>query len=115
MLYRNGAPHTSGVVAVGGAHFTNDLSIGLRLTEVQAEKLKLRFGRALVQSRDRNEKVWLDGNFSIGDRQFSRQAIENITAARAWATACGIWLTQSADTVAATRKNYILREACIGS
>ncbi len=27
--------------------------------------------------------MWLDGNFSIGDRQFSRQAIENITAARA--------------------------------
>ncbi len=84
VLYRNGVPHTTGVVAVGGAHFTNDLSIGLRLTENQAEKLKLRFGRAQVQSRDRNEKVWLDGNFSIGDRQFPRQAIETITAARAW-------------------------------
>ena len=84
VLYRNGAPHTTGVAAVGGGHFTNDISIGLRLTEGQAEKLKLRFGRALVQSRDKSEKVWLDGNFSIGDRQFSRQAIENITAARAW-------------------------------
>jgi cell division protein FtsA len=84
VLYRNGAPHTTGVVAVGGGHFTNDISIGLRLTEGQAEKLKLRFGRAVVQARDKNEKVWLDGNYSIGDRQFSRQAIEHITAARAW-------------------------------
>ena len=84
VLYRNGVPHTTGVVAVGGGHFTNDLSIGLRLTEVQAEKLKVRFGRAVVQARDKNEKVWLDGNYSIGDRQFSRQAIESITAARAW-------------------------------
>ena len=84
VLYRNGAPHTTGVVAVGGGHFTNDISIGLRLTEGQAEKLKLRFGRATVQSRDKGEKVWLDGNFSIGDRQFSRHAIESITAARAW-------------------------------
>jgi cell division protein FtsA len=83
-LYRNGAPHTTGVVAVGGSHFTNDVSIGLRLTEAQAEKLKLRFGRALVQARDKNEKVWLDGNYSIGDRQFSRQAIETITSSRAW-------------------------------
>jgi cell division protein FtsA len=83
-LYRNGAPHTTGVIAVGGSHFTNDVSIGLRLTETQAEKLKLRFGRALVQSRDKAEKVWLDGNFSIGDRQFSRQAIETITSSRAW-------------------------------
>ena len=84
VLYRNGVPHTTGVVAVGGSHFTNDVSIGLRLTESQAEKLKLRFGRATVQSRDKNEKVWLDGNFSIGDRQFSRQAIESVTSARAW-------------------------------
>ncbi len=83
-LYRNGVPHTTGIVAVGGGHFTNDLSIGLRLTEAQAEKLKLRFGRALVQAKDKTEKVWLDGNFSIGDRQFARQAIESITAARAW-------------------------------
>ena len=54
------------------AHLTNDLSIGLRLTEPQAEKLKLRFGRALVQTRDKADKVWLDGNFAIGDRQFPR-------------------------------------------
>jgi cell division protein FtsA len=84
VLYRNGAPHTTGVVAVGGGHFTNDLSIGLRLTETQAEKLKLRFGRALVQARDKAEKVWLDGNYAIGDRQFARHAIESVTAARAW-------------------------------
>jgi cell division protein FtsA len=84
VLYRNGAPHTTGVVAVGGGHFTNDISLGLRLTEGQADKLKVRFGRAVVQARDRNEKVWLDGNFAIGDRQFSRHAIESVTAARAW-------------------------------
>jgi cell division protein FtsA len=83
-LYRDGAAHTTGVVPVGGAHFTNDLSIGLRLTEGQAEKLKLRYGRADVLTKDRAQKVWLDGNFAIGDRQFSQQAIEQITSARAW-------------------------------
>jgi cell division protein FtsA len=84
VIYRDGVPHTTGVVPIGGAHLTNDLSIGLRLTEGQAEKLKLRFGRAVVQARDRAERVWLDGNFAIGDRQFSRLAIEQITAARTW-------------------------------
>ena len=83
-LYRDGVPHTTGVLPVGGTHFTNDLSVGLRLTVNQAEKLKLRYGRALVQTRDKGEKVWLDGNFSIGDRQFPRQAIEQMTSARAW-------------------------------
>lgn len=84
VLYRDGAPHTTGVVPVGGTHLTNDLSIGLRLTEGQAEKLKLRFGRASVATKDKAQKVWLDGNFAIGDRQFPQQAIEQITAARAW-------------------------------
>lgn len=84
VLYRDGAPHTTGVVPAGGTHFTNDLSIGLRLTDGQAEKLKLRFGRANVQTKDKTHKVWLDGNFAIGDRQFPQQAIEQITSARAW-------------------------------
>ena len=84
VLYRDGCAHMTGVVPVGGTHLTNDLSIGLRLTEPQAEKLKLRFGRATVQTRDKAEKVWLDGNFAIGDRQFPRLAIEQITSARAW-------------------------------
>jgi cell division protein FtsA len=82
VLYRDAAPFVTGVLPVGGSHLTNDLSIGLRLTPMQAEKLKLRFGRANVQARDKAEKVWLDGNFAIGDRQFSQQAIEQITAAR---------------------------------
>lgn len=82
-LYRDGAAHTTGVVAVGGAHLTNDLSIGLRLKETQAEKLKLRYGNAEVVTRDRAQKVWMDGTFAIGDRQFPQQAIEQITAARA--------------------------------
>ena len=83
VLYRDGAPHTTGVVPVGGSHLSNDLSIGLRLTDGQAEKLKLRFGRASVLTRDKTQKVWLDGNYAIGDRQFSQQAIEQITSARA--------------------------------
>ena len=83
-LYRDGAAHTTGVVPVGGTHLTNDLSLGLRLTETQAEKLKLRFGRASVITKDKAQKVWLDGNFAIGDRQFPQQAIEQITAARTW-------------------------------
>jgi cell division protein FtsA len=84
VLYRDGAPHTTGVVPVGGTHLTNDLCIGLRLTEGQAEKLKLRFGRANVHTKDKAQRVWLDGNFAIGDRQFPQQAIEQITAARTW-------------------------------
>jgi cell division protein FtsA len=82
VFYQDGGPHLTGVVPVGGAHLTNDLTLGLRVTEGQAEKLKIRHGRALVHSRDKSDKVWLNGDFAIGDRQFPRQSIELITEAR---------------------------------
>jgi cell division protein FtsA len=84
VLYRDGAPYMTGVLPVGGSHLTNDLALGLRVTEGQAEKLKLRHGRGLVASKDKSEKVWLNGDFAIGDRQFPKLAIETITAARVW-------------------------------
>jgi cell division protein FtsA len=82
VLYRDGHVLATGVLPVGGDHLTNDLAIGLRVTTVQAEMLKLRHGRGTVQTRDKAEKVWLNGDMSFGDRQFPKGAIETITAAR---------------------------------
>lgn len=82
VYYRHGVPFLTGVVAVGGGHLTNDLALGLRVTEGQAEKLKLRHGRGLVSTRDKSDRVWLNGDLAIGDRQFPRLAIETITSAR---------------------------------
>jgi cell division protein FtsA len=83
VLYHDGVAYHTGVVPVGGDHFTNDLSLGLRLTRGQAETLKLRYGSATARAKDKHEKVWLNGDFSIGDRQFPRQSIEQITSSRA--------------------------------
>jgi cell division protein FtsA len=85
VLYRDGCVQMTGVLPIGGGHLTNDLALGLRqLGEEQAERLKVRFGRGLVATRDRADKVWLNGDFAIGDKQFPRMAIEQITAARTW-------------------------------
>lgn len=84
VLYRDGCALITGVVPVGGQHFTNDLSLGLRLNNHdQAEKLKQHHGRGVSVTRDRADKVWLNGNLALGDRQLPRMAIEQITAARA--------------------------------
>lgn len=82
VLYRDGHVAATGTLPVGGEHVTNDLALGLRVTTTQAEMLKLRHGRATVQTRDKSDKVWLNGDMSFGDRQISRGAIETITAAR---------------------------------
>ena len=82
VLYRDGHVLATGVLPVGGDHLTNDLALGLRVTTMQAEALKLRWGRGTVQTRDKSEKVWLNGDMSFGDRQLSKAAIEMITTAR---------------------------------
>lgn len=41
ILFREGTVRHSGVLAVGGDHVTNDISIGLRVPTKQAEKLKV--------------------------------------------------------------------------
>jgi cell division protein FtsA len=84
ILYRHGCAHTAGVLPVGGSHVTNDLALGLRVTESQADKLKHLYGRSMVAARDRTDKVWLNGDYGIGDRAFPRQTIEQITSARMW-------------------------------
>jgi cell division protein FtsA len=82
VLYRDGAPRVAGVVAVGGNHLTNDLAMGLRLREGDAERLKIRHGRAGKPAADRGERVWVDGSMGIGDRQVPLLAIEQILSAR---------------------------------
>jgi cell division protein FtsA len=80
--YRHGRAYLAGVVPVGGSHLTNDLSLGLRITEGQAEKIKHLHARASVMAKDRSESVWLNGDMGIGDRRFPRMTIEQISAAR---------------------------------
>lgn len=80
--YLHGRPYVAGVVAVGGNHLTNDLSLGLRITEGQADKIKTLYGRATVSAKDRADAVWLNGDMGIGDRRFPRMTIEQITTAR---------------------------------
>jgi cell division protein FtsA len=82
VLYADGLPLRTGVVPVGGEHLTSDLSLGLRLHRDEAEKVKGRYGRAVIQARDKSEIVWLDGTYGIGDKKFPRQTVEQITAAR---------------------------------
>lgn len=80
--YRHGRPYVAGVLPVGGNHLTNDLSLGLRITEGQADKIKHLHGRATVTAKDRSDSVWLNGDMGIGDRKFPRMTIEQITTAR---------------------------------
>jgi cell division protein FtsA len=81
-VYHDGHCYLTGTVPVGGDHITNDLSLGLRLTGPQAEGLKLRYGRVTSTAASKTEKVWLNGDFAIGDKMLPRLAIDQIVNAR---------------------------------
>lgn len=82
VLYRKGYIVKTGVIPVGGDHITNDLSIGLRIARKGAEEFKIKNGRAYHQPSDRDEKVWLFGDFTIGDREYALASITKIVEAR---------------------------------
>ncbi len=82
-FYRDGYVVRTGTLPVGGDHFTNDLSLGLRVTRSQAESLKVNAGKAILDPEDKGKKVWLSGDLSIGDRQIPRESMNKIAHARA--------------------------------
>ncbi len=82
VLYKNGYVVYSGVVAVGGDHITNDLSIGLRTNAKLAEMLKIKNGKATLEPKSKNDKVMLIGDLTIGDRSISRKGVCQIINAR---------------------------------
>lgn len=82
VVYKDGHILQTGVIPVGGDHLTNDLSIGLRVNRKHAEYLKVNYGKAVVDKKDRNEKVWLIGDYTIGDRNLPRHSIHRVLQAR---------------------------------
>lgn len=82
ILYKNGLVQRAGVVAVGGDHLTNDLSIGLRLQTKQAESLKIRYGSAVQDKEKKDDHVFLVGDLSIGDRPIPLKTITTILHVR---------------------------------
>ena len=81
-LFRDGRCITAGCLPIGGDHISNDLSIGLRMRLKQAESLKLRYGSAILEHKDKAEKVWLNNDFEIGDRPVPIWSIEKIIELR---------------------------------
>ena len=82
VLYHQGYVAYTGVIPVGGDHVTGDLSMGLRILEPYAEKLKIEHGKASPDPSDDEEDVLIIGNKTIGDRSVSRKAISDVIHVR---------------------------------
>ena len=64
-VFHDGAVAHTGVVPIGGDHFTNDVAVGLRTPLADAEKIKRLFGCAMVTRIPEGNEIEVT---SVGDR-----------------------------------------------
>ena len=81
-IYKNGTAVRTGVISVGGDHISNDLAMGLRVNRKQAEFIKKKHGKCIVEKDDKHSTIWLYGDYTIGDRKITQYAIAQIINAR---------------------------------
>ncbi|MFQ5776455.1 MAG: cell division protein FtsA [Terriglobia bacterium] len=87
ILFQQGAPRATGVVMVGGEHFTNDIAIGLRTPLWEAERIKRAYGCASLRSVGQDSLLDIASMGERPARVTSRRALAEILEPRAreWA------------------------------
>jgi cell division protein FtsA len=65
IVFVEGCVAHTGVVPVGGDHFTNDVAVGLRTPLTEAEKIKRAFGNAVITSVPESNEIEVP---AVGDR-----------------------------------------------
>jgi cell division protein FtsA len=81
-IFVGGALVHTGVINIGGNHITNDIAVGLRTPQVEAEKLKIRHGCAMKELLAPEETIEVPG---VGGRQpriVARQLLAEIIGPR---------------------------------
>lgn len=97
IAFRHGAPRASGIVPIGGEHFTNDIAIGLRAPLWEAERLKRAHGCAWLRGMEEDPLLEVAGMGGRPARSVSLRTLCEIIEARAqeWLALLGEELTRS--------------------
>jgi cell division protein FtsA len=82
IAYFEGSVAHTGVVPIGGDHFTNDIAVGLRTPLADAEKIKRTFGHAVVTDIPESNEIEVPGN-NGGSRMVPQRLLAEIIEPRA--------------------------------
>lgn len=82
IVYIDGAVQHSGVLAVGGDHITNDISIGLRIPIARAERLKVEEGSANPDEATPGDTIILKNDSGFSGCEIERAMLNRIIYAR---------------------------------
>lgn len=83
VYFVNGSVAHTAVIPVGGAHFTNDISVGLRTPQYAAEELKKKYGSAVASLVSEDDIVEVEGVGGRKSRTIPRKELAHIIEARA--------------------------------
>ncbi|MFB3917273.1 MAG: cell division protein FtsA [Terriglobales bacterium] len=83
IVYHEGAVAHTGVVPIGGDHFTNDVAVGLRTPLADAEKIKCVFGSAVVTSVPEGNEIEVPAVGDKPSRLMSQRLLAEIVQPRA--------------------------------
>src|ERR1700761_1363207 len=78
IVYVDGAVKQSGVLAVGGDHITNDISMGLRIPIMRAEKLKIEEGSVTLGNSLPGETILLKDDSGFAGKEVERETLNTI-------------------------------------
>jgi cell division protein FtsA len=81
-VFQDGFLRTTSVIPVGGEHITKDLSIGLRTSTEDAEKIKIKYGHAFYDHASQDEVFNVPIIGSDQQQQFNQLEIAEIIEAR---------------------------------
>jgi cell division protein FtsA len=78
IVYVDGAVKQSGVLAVGGDHITNDISMGLRIPMTRAEKIKIEEGSVTLGNCLPGETILLKDDSGFAGKEIERETLNTI-------------------------------------
>lgn len=81
-IFKEGAVVHTGVLAIGGNHITNDISVGLRTPIAEAEKIKVQHGCALASLVSADDTIEVPGVGGRKPRILSRKLLAEIIEPR---------------------------------
>ncbi|MBL7714926.1 MAG: cell division protein FtsA [Bdellovibrionales bacterium] len=81
-IFKEGAIVHTGVLAIGGNHITNDIAIGLRTPQTEAEQIKIEHGCALASLVKPDETIEVAGVGGRRPRVLSRRLLAEIIEPR---------------------------------
>lgn len=82
VIYAGGYVKHTNVLAIGAAHITSDISIGLRTSYQEAEKIKLHNGLVWAEGMNLEEKITVQNAGNDGSRQIELKQLFDIIEPR---------------------------------